>query len=483
MIGPAPAAGGGTLPGAQLMQGGGQLGQSGGLRGLPAAGLVATLTLSVLSYQLNATMITPVLPQIAADLGESLDRVSAISSLFFLSGGISGIVLARWSDFIGRKRCLLIVLGILIVGTILCIAATNLPVMLLGRAMQGISSAAFQITYLLLREMLHKELFGLSLGIITAVSGGAGGIDGYLGGLLAGRFGYRSVFVAILGFGLLAALTAALYLPRDNAADQSGRMDWAGAAALSAMLVCISYFVTDGSASGWVSGSALAWLGGAALALAIFWQIERRLAVPLVAIQYLRSRQFWPLILATMLTLASIFAVINFTVVLLSQNATAGFGLDGATSALLFLSPAAFIGVLTAPVAGWLADRIGWLMVLRVGLAASIALLIAITLRSHDQVFVIIAVALLGLSYNGLALTTLNGLGVLLSPRQAPAALPGLNGAAFGLGANLGIAIVAPFAAAGTATGTATALTISCGIAIAAFIASLFIANHAGDTA
>ncbi len=86
-----------------------------------------------------------------------------------------------------------------------------------------------------------------------------------------------------------------------------------------------------------------------------------------------------------------------------------------------------------------------------------------------------IAVALLGLTYNGLALTTLNGLGVILSPRTAPAALPGLNGAAFGLGANLGIAIVAPFVAAGTGGGYVTALGISCAITVAAFVASLFI--------
>ncbi|PTQ12083.1 MFS transporter [Sphingomonas oleivorans] len=454
------------------------------LRGAKAAALVASLTLAVLSYQLNATMITPVLPQIATDLGESLDHVAGVSSLFFLAGGIAGIVLSRWSDFIGRKLCLMILLVILITGTLLCIVAPNLPVLLTGRVMQGCSSAAFQIAYLLLRERLQKKLFGVSLGLITAISGGAGGIDGYLGGLLAGRFGFRAVFVAILIFGLLALLSAMLHLPRDAPVDRGGRMgsrmDWAGAAALSLMLACTSFFVSDGAAIGWGSARTLAWLGGAASAFAAFWQIERRSAAPLVATHHLRSRSFWPMLMTTSLTLAGIFAVINFTIVLLSQDQRAGFGLDSATSALLYLSPAALIGVLTAPMAGWLADRLGWIRVMRLGLGASILLLIAIALRSDDPGFVMVAVALLGLTYNGLALTTLNGLGVLLSPKDAPAALPGLNGAAFGLGANLGIAIVAPFAAAGTGAGYATALCISCGITLAAFISSLFIAQEPG---
>lgn len=476
MIGPALAAG--ELPATEKTA---EKTAASGLHGLPAAALVATLTLSVLSYQLNATMITPVLPRIAADLGERMDDVSAISSLFFLSGGISGIVLARWSDFVGRKLCLMVVLGLLAAGTVLCIVAPNLPVLLAGRLMQGCSSAAFQITYLLLRELLRKELFGVSLGLITAISGGAGGIDGYLGGLVAERFGFRAVFGVILLAGLLALAAAALQLPRDEPVERRSRMDWAGGIALALLLASVSFFVSAGSSGGWASGRALAWLGGAGLAGGVFWKIEQRCAVPLVATHFLRSRQFWPMLLTTMLTLAGIFAVINFTVVLLSQDSRHGYGLDSAMSALLYLSPAAFIGVLTAPLAGWLADRTGWIVVMRAGLGASILLLVAITLWTDDRLFVMAALALLGLTYNGLALTTLNGLGVLLSPREAPAALPGLNGAAFGLGANLGIAIVAPFAAAGTTAGYTAALSISCAITIAAFVASLFIALKPGE--
>ena len=446
---------------------------------MQAALLVATLTLAVMSYQLNATMITPVLPQIASELGESIDHVSGISSLFFLSGGIAGIVLARWSDFIGRKRCLMVVLAILAAGTLLCVIAPNLQVLLAGRLMQGCSSAAFQITYLLLREMLRADLFGLSLGVITAINGGVGGVDGYAGGLLAGRFGFRAVFAVILLISAVAIIAAAVQLPRDEPAPRDERMDWRGAGALSVLLACISFFVSEGAQAGWLSGRALAWLGGAALAFAAFLQAERRCAVPLVAIPYLRSRQFWPLMLTTMLTLAGVFAVINFTVVLLSQDRMAGYGLDSATSALRYLSPAAFIGVLTAPLAGWLADRVGWLLVMRIGLGGSVLLLFAIMMRLEDPLIVLAATALLGLTYNGLALTTLNGLGVLLSPKEAPAALPGLNGAAFGLGANLGIAIVAPFAAAGTLSGYGTALTISCTITLGAFLASLFIMPQA----
>ncbi|MGW6399823.1 hypothetical protein [Streptomyces sp. NPDC055134] len=76
-------------------------------------------------------------------------------------------------------------------------------------------------------------------------------------------------------------------------------------------------------------------------------------------------------------------------------------------------------------------------------------------------------------------LTTLNGLGVLLSPKDAPAALPGLNGAAFGIGAGRGIG--APYAARATAGGCATALWISVAITVLALGTSLCIAAPRTD--
>ncbi len=233
--------------------------------------------------------------------------------------------------------------------------------------MQGCSSAAFQIAYMLLREMLRREVFGVSLGLITAINGGAGGIDGYFGGLLAEAFGFRAVFAAILILGLLAIAAAACLIPRDTPVDPAGRMDWAGGAALALALGCASFFVTAGGSSGWIGPATLAWLAGAGIAFIAFLAIEGRRAAPLVATHYLHSRKCWPVLLTTILTLAGIFAVINFTVVLLSQDVRAGFGLDSATSALRYLSPAAFIGVMVAPLAGWLADRLGWLLVMRAG--------------------------------------------------------------------------------------------------------------------
>lgn len=442
--------------------------------------LVAVLVIGVLSYQLNSSMLTPALPDMAKTLGVSATDIGQVSSLFFLAGAVSGVVLSRWSDFIGRRRALVIVLIVLAIGTLLCIFAPTLPILLVGRVLQGASSAAFQLSYVILNERMTPKVFGTALGIITAVNGGVGGVDGYLGGLLSDSFGYRSIFVVIFLFGLIGLVGVALVVPGGRPAEVTGKMDWAGGATLSVGLISATYFVSEGSDVGWLAAPTLLFLAGAVVFFVAFWWIEKKRTTPLIAVQHLRSRQVWPVIATTILTLSGIFAVINFSVVLLSQGHAPGFGMSAADSALLYLMPPALIGVAAAPFSGWLAGKRGWILILRVGLFLSVLALAAIASFAFQQWLVFAMVAVLGVTYNGLVLTTSNGLGVLLSPAEAPAALPGLNGAAFGIGASLGIGVVAPFIGRATAAGYTTGLWISVAITLGALIASFFIAPRAG---
>ena|ERR1700689_2566849 len=88
--------------------------------------MVAALMLSVASFMLNATMLSPAIRDINTHLGPN--AFGPISSYFYLAGAIGNVVLIRWSDYIGRKRVLIGVLLLLCVGTLLCVVATSLPV-------------------------------------------------------------------------------------------------------------------------------------------------------------------------------------------------------------------------------------------------------------------------------------------------------------------------------------------------------------------
>lgn len=118
---------------------------------------------------------------------------------------------------------------------------------------------------------------------------------------------------------------------------------------------------------------------------------------------------------------------------------------------------------------------------LRLGILISLVALAAILLFTESKWIVFSAVALLGITYNGLILTTINGRGVLQSPDEAPSALPGINGAGFGVGASLGIGLVAPFVAQGTLGGYTTAMWVSIIITVLALVSSLLIVPKNGQ--
>jgi MFS family permease len=67
--------------------------------------MVAALVASVISFQLNATMLGPAIRDINTELGP--ETFASMSNYFYLSGAIANVVLIRWSDYIGRKRVLL----------------------------------------------------------------------------------------------------------------------------------------------------------------------------------------------------------------------------------------------------------------------------------------------------------------------------------------------------------------------------------------
>jgi len=444
-----------------------------------SATLVALLV-GVISFQLNASMVAPAVPEIARKLNSNPSTVGISQTLFFLVGGIAGIVLTRYSDHAGRRKVLVYSLVAMCAGTVLAMLAPNVAVLCAGRLLQGASGSVFQITYLILRDILTPKQFGPALGLVTAISGGVGGADQFLGGMLSDHWGFRSIFLVILLTGIIAIALSMRYVPVSTA-GAPGSMDWPGAAALSAALIFVNLGVARGGSRGWTSPLATILFAVALSCFVTFWFIERSRAHPLIRTAHLKSRQVWPIVATTLATLTGIFAAINFTMVVFSQDHRVGYGMSATASALLFLSPAAAIGVFAAPLTGWLAPRVGWRVVMWSGLSLSIITMGVCTIMLDHKWIAFAAFALLGVFYNGLASTTINGLGVILSPTDAPGSLPGLNGAAFQIGAGLGIALVAPVVASGRFVDYQEAMWVSVGFVTLALFASMWVRGATGQ--
>jgi predicted MFS family arabinose efflux permease len=452
------------------------------------AGLLTALVLAVAGYQINATMLAPALPDVIERLNTSSETAGLAQTLFFLFAAIGQVTLARLSDHLGRRRILLITLAILVVGEIACAVAPNIEVFVVGRMLQGTSAGAFALTYLILHETLTPRQFGRALGIVTAVNGGIAGIDTVIGGFVADTVGFRGIFLITLVVTLIAIVVVHFSVPATGVV--SGKMDWKGAALLGLGLTGVLLALNEGGSWGWTGLPTLMVLLGGLLCLGLFGGVAKRTSNPIIDISTLASRRVWPLLLSTVFTLAGVFGMLNFTIPLLTQTPGAGYGMSATTSALLFLAPASLLGVIAAPLAGHFGPRIGWRRSVLVGALGTAIAFAPLVLFPQAQWIVFTVLAVLGITYTGYSLTALNGLAVESAPADQPGSLPGINGACFGVGASLGIAVAASVVNAVTTGGAATAESLhaalwsSAGFVALALVTALLIkpVNNNGNT-
>jgi MFS family permease len=125
---------------------------------------------------------------------------------------------------------------------------------------------------------------------IWGAASGLGGATGVLaGGLLAGSFGWSSVFLVTVPVTVTAALLARRVLPEGARGRRRG-FDWRGAATISGAVIALVHGALGVPQEGWGSPSVLVSLAVSALLLAAFLAAERRTADPLVPLAIFRSR-------------------------------------------------------------------------------------------------------------------------------------------------------------------------------------------------
>ncbi|MFI8996576.1 MFS transporter [Streptomyces sp. NPDC053542] len=450
--------------------------------------LLPSLVLAVLGYQINATMLSPALPDIARRLDTTSSLVGLSQTLFFLLAAVGQVTMARLSDYRGRKPVMLLCGALLILGNLACALAPDISVYLAGRILQGVSAAMFSLAFLTLNDLLPPAAFGRAAGIISAVNGGFAGVDAILGGRLADTVGFRAIFVGGLVLSVVGTLAVARYVPAVPP-KAAGSMDWLGAGLLALGLSGVLIGLAQGAGWGWTSPATLGCVVGGLAALVAFVLVQRSRSAgsdpagggsttgtgadsrtgatgstarprttPVIDIRLLASRRAWPLLLTVTLTLAGAFGALALTIPLFTQDPHAGYGLSATRSALLYATPASAIGVIGAPLAGYFGPRVGWRRTALVGSAGSLlAFAVAVAFRSEPWAL-FAALAVLGLTYNGISITALNGLAVVSAPKDQQGGLTGLTGACFGVGASLGTALASGLiTSAGTdgATGAA----------------------------
>ena len=407
------------------------------------AALMAALLSACVAFQLNASMLSPALASIEEELDVPAAQVGLTQTAFFTAAALFSLFLPRLGDLVGRKRVLVSMLALMTVGSVIAALAPNIPVLFVGRVVQGVSGPVVPLCLIMLRqEVREPKRYGMLMGVVTSVNGGVAGVDALAGGYLAEEFGFHSVFWAMAAVAAVATVMVLLLAP-ESRAETTGRMDWLGVACLvvsvGAMLIALNEAGKLGEAN-WLLIAILVVLS--VVMFVAFWRVEDAGTHPLVETRHLRQRSTWALLLTTVLTMTGVFAVMNGLLPSLVQDGDASLGLTASEAAWWTLTPYALAGLVMGPFAGRLAGTVGYRTILRIGMVGTVigVLLLALTSGATTRLLVLLLSIAIGITYAGTVNIMLNGLGIVLSPRENPGFLPGLNAGAFNLGAGLSFA-------------------------------------------
>lgn len=441
--------------------------------------IVLYLSLGGLSFAVLQSLVAPALGTIGGDLGVSTASASWILTAYLLSAAVLTPILGRLGDMVGKRKILIVVLVLLLVGTVLAAIAPSLGVLVVARALQGAAGAVMPLSIGIVRDELPEERVSVTIGLLSAIFGIGAGVGIVAAGPIVENLSWHWLFWLPAVLVAIALVGAIVGIP-ESPVRTPGRLDLVGTAVLSTGLVAVLLGISDGQSWGWGDPKTVGLLVLGAVALVAFVLVELRVDQPLIDVRLFSQRGVW-----TAHVVALAFGFVMFgtfvlvpTLLQLPTQLGYGFGKD-VSQAGLFLLPTVVMMVVAGPVAGMLVRRSGpRIPMVLGGVLVTVAYLVPAL--SHTDLWQLVLSGLLTGAGIGLALAATSNAIVASVPAAQTGEAISANTVLRTIGSSIGTAVIAAFIAAGVTESGAPAdsaftsgFWVCAGVGVLAVVAAL----------
>ncbi|MGE5634402.1 MAG: MFS transporter [Deltaproteobacteria bacterium] len=372
------------------------------------------------------TMLIPAIPDIITDLNISFGTSSWILTAYLISGAVMTPICASLSDIYGKKKILLIVVFIYLIGTTIAYLVSDIVTFLIARSIQGIGISMFPIAFSIIRDCFPREKISIGQGVITSMFATGAAIGFSIGGLVVHNYGWHFTFLTLIPPTILFIILVWKYIDIRKIAEYkqlnhsthsveilSTKVDVKGALSLSISISCFLLALTlfeNNISDSKIHNIIILLFIISISALALFIRIERRTDQPLINFKLFSNRTILSANLIILLIGFTHFMIFQSIPILARNPEPLGFGLDAASTGNIQL-PFAIIFALFGPTSGIIISRMGSLKPIILGaIITSISFLFMLFVHT-DKYYISAALAIFA---TGLSFTAIGAMNIII---------------------------------------------------------------------
>ena len=349
--------------------------------------------IGVFMGSLDTGIIGPVLPSIEQSFNLTSRESSWIFTLFVIFFMIGSPVMAKFSDFYGRKKIFILDVVLFGIGSCLIAFSANIESIFLGRIIQGFGCGGiFPVGGAFIGDAFPLEERGKALGILGSVFG-ISAIGGPLVGAALIPYGWNWCFTINIPISIFIILFA-LYILPDAENKRKLKIDYPGILILSLLSIFLAYGLNQIDSSNFISSllspKVLPFLLIFIILIPIFFRVEKRAEESIVAIHMLKNKEIR---IACIETLA--YGIIYSSAIFIPSLVILSMGLNDQLASLMLI-PILGANAVAAPILGKILESTGSRKIRMVGTILLTSGLIASAVYPNNFLLFIIAGCLVG---------------------------------------------------------------------------------------
>ena len=440
-----------------------------------------TLTIlgsTILITMYGETMLLPAIGDIINEFDISYSTSSWILTAYLISGAVMTPIAGKLSDIYGRKKMVLIIFIIYIIGIAIGGISNNIYMLILARVIQGIGISMFPIAFGIIRDQFPVSKIAIGVGIFSSMFAAGSVVGMAIGGTIIKNFGWQATFFTIIPIAIILWIVIQKRIKNDDRtqiveeidvekkhefSNGLGKMsedikipgkqhiDVKGALSLafsiSAFLLTLTYFASINSESHEATSLdtivLVTLVALTIVSITSFVLIEKRAKEPLIPLNLITDRILLPSNIILLVFGITMFMVYQTIPILVTSPIPYGFGGDAIQSAMVQL-PFMIVFLIFAPSSGFIVSKIGNFKPIIVGsILTSIGFASLFVLHQNE---LMIALNLVVISA-GLSLTQVGAFNITLqhTPYQFSGVSIGISVVLVLMGSSIGPVIATTF--------------------------------------